>query len=140
MVLVLGRVFRLLQGTFEIRIYDKRDALLPAVVLNPQRELPTFRLNWNSVGICKRNIIFLFSRRIIKIFYNFYLMYTYRLQKNFLCSYLLSCELTRRDRFFIHAKCPTSSSFCTLFPLSFFPFTLLLSLSPFPLNSEYIYI
>jgi len=27
-------------------------------------------------------------------------MYTYRSQKNFLCPYLLSCEPTRRDRFF----------------------------------------
>jgi len=40
-------------------------------------------------------------------------MYTYRSQKNFLCPYLLSWELTRRERFFIHAKYPTSSSFCT---------------------------
>jgi len=36
MMLVLGRVFRLLQGTFEIGIYDKRDALLPAVILEAQ--------------------------------------------------------------------------------------------------------
>jgi len=38
MVLVLGCVlrFRLLQGTFKIGIYHKRDALLPAVVLEAQ--------------------------------------------------------------------------------------------------------
>jgi len=36
MVLVLGRVLRLLQGTFEISVYYKRDALLPAVVLEAQ--------------------------------------------------------------------------------------------------------
>ena len=37
-------------------------------------------------------------------------MCTYRSQKNFLCSILVSCDLTRRDRFFIHTKCPTPSS------------------------------
>jgi len=39
-------------------------------------------------------------------------MYTYWSRKYFLCSFLFNCEFTR-DKFFIHAKCLTSLSFCT---------------------------
>jgi len=45
-------------------------------------------------------------------YFNNFSKYTYLSQKNFLCSFLLICEMTRRDRFFIHTKCPTSLS-CT---------------------------
>jgi len=39
-------------------------------------------------------------------------MFTYLSQKNFLCSFLLICELTRRDIFFIHTKCSMLLSSC----------------------------
>ena len=38
-------------------------------------------------------------------FYWLFFYYTYRSQKYFLLSFPVICDLTRRDRFFIHAKC-----------------------------------
>jgi len=42
--------------------------------------------------------------------YNNFFMCTYRSQKNFFFLSLVICDLTRRDRFFIHVKWPTPLS------------------------------
>jgi len=61
-----------------------------------------------------REIIFLFLFTAFKYcsFINFS-YYTYRLQKYFLFSFPVICDLTRRDRIFIHAKCLMLRESCT---------------------------